>query len=659
MTHLKIQQKNVSEGGSVENVSGAVISALYNASKDPNLVFESSDLKGDLQVSGTYQKYANELHTQYPNLNITALSWYIYFENSYMEQYWANSSYGDGTGITTVSAQSVLAFPPKVNENLMSETSINISSSFWGGGRFAFYKDQNLTTFDELGQFSSINTIPTGMFLKSSLSSIDFSNIAYIYPRAFESTQLSGVINIPKFKEFKGRDYNLTGYNHGGANFASTNITEINLGSDIQSGLKVQTIPEGCFWSTVYLQTITGLDDILTIGKDAFRNNTAITNLSDLNNNVTEIYEGAFKSCSSLVCINITNCTTIGSGAFSGCSDLLALDTNNPSEVNNNDTYTLNWSVIGNSHNSMFYGCKLTGKTIILPNLTTIPSSCFQSTNIKKVIATNVTTVNGSAFYDSKQLQELELGSVLTIGNNAFYNCTSLTTLKFGSLQANDISQLTSIGESVFWKDRTPSLPLSSTISLPNLTSLGQNAFRGRTEITSVTNLGSIETLEANSFDDCNNLTSITFPSTLRTSNQIPTNTSIVDWILPEGVTTCGICQTKSYGSVMKYIEFPSTCTSMPKCFHRSFESQTLDVRLVIKATTPPDLTYYGSEINHTKVGLNKMAGIYVPDASLTAYQNAGGVWALTELQSILKPISQLQTDSSYCWNKYQQGLSS
>jgi hypothetical protein len=48
MTHLKIQQKNVSEGGSVENVSGALIAALYAISKDPNLVYDSTDLKGDL-----------------------------------------------------------------------------------------------------------------------------------------------------------------------------------------------------------------------------------------------------------------------------------------------------------------------------------------------------------------------------------------------------------------------------------------------------------------------------------------------------------------------------------------------------------------------------------------------------------------------------------
>ena len=239
MTHLKIQQKNVSEGGSVENVSGAVISALYNASKDPNLVFESSDLKGDLQVSGTYQKYANELHTQYPNLNITALSWYIYFENSKIEQYWAASEYGDGIGITITSAQSTLTFPKRINATFQEETNLADNNSVWNGGKFAFYKE-DITSFNELGQFSNISTIPYGMFWHcENLTSIDLSNITTISPRAFSQCfNLAGVINLPKFRTFASRDINVIGYNSAGDQFSQCKgITEIHFGSDVIAGL--------------------------------------------------------------------------------------------------------------------------------------------------------------------------------------------------------------------------------------------------------------------------------------------------------------------------------------------------------------------------------------------------------------------------------------
>ena len=53
--HLIIQQKKNADGGSVETVSSAVITALYNMSKDEQLVYNSTDLnKGyNLTQGGT------------------------------------------------------------------------------------------------------------------------------------------------------------------------------------------------------------------------------------------------------------------------------------------------------------------------------------------------------------------------------------------------------------------------------------------------------------------------------------------------------------------------------------------------------------------------------------------------------------------------------
>jgi len=91
----------------------------------------------------------------------------------------------------------------------------------------------------------------------------------------------------------------------------------------------------------------------------------------------------------------------------------------------------------------------------------------------------------------------------------------------------------------------------------------------------------------------------------------------------------------------MKYIEIPSTCTNMGNTFHRSFESSPgIDCRVVIKATTPPTCSFYGNDIGSSKNGANRYSGIYVPDASLSAYQSAGGAWELAEVQAKLKPIS-------------------
>ena len=54
MTHLVIQQKSIQEGGQREIVSSKAIKLLYDAAKDQNLVYQSTDLKGDLSVDKTY-----------------------------------------------------------------------------------------------------------------------------------------------------------------------------------------------------------------------------------------------------------------------------------------------------------------------------------------------------------------------------------------------------------------------------------------------------------------------------------------------------------------------------------------------------------------------------------------------------------------------------
>ena len=87
--------------------------------------------------------------------------------------------------------------------------------------------------------------------------------------------------------------------------------------------------------------------------------------------------------------------------------------------------------------------------------------------------------------------------------------------------------------------------------------------------------------------------------------------------------------------------------------FHRSLEnSQNNLCTVVIKATTPPTLTYYDDWAADYTRG-DKFAGIYVPDASLTAYQSAADAWQHSSIQAKLKPISQLQTDNPTAWAKY------
>lgn len=84
--HLIIQQKKNADGGSVETVSSAVITALYNMSKDEQLVYNSTDLKGDLHCAVGSAKQINSLMAQYPDLSIEADTYTIDFEDSEFER---------------------------------------------------------------------------------------------------------------------------------------------------------------------------------------------------------------------------------------------------------------------------------------------------------------------------------------------------------------------------------------------------------------------------------------------------------------------------------------------------------------------------------------------------------------------------------------------
>jgi len=135
----------------------------------------------------------------------------------------------------------------------------------------------------------------------------------------------------------------------------------------------------------------------------------------------------------------------------------------------------------------------------------------------------------------------LELGNVTVIDNWSFVNCSSLTTIKFGNL-VNDFSNLTLIGNYVFSKSNLPNITLPSNINLPNLRTIREGAFRNRTEITTVSNLGSITTLGDTSggysFSGCTNLTSVTLPNTLTTFVCTVFNeTALTNIIGPEGIT--------------------------------------------------------------------------------------------------------------------------
>lgn len=363
-----------------------------------------------------------------------------------------------------------------------------------------------------------------------------------------------------------------------------------------------------------------------------FREDTNITSFNELKY-FTRFCKNpssyAFYKCSNLTSVDLSNVETLSQSEFeqtglSGEISIPLLNTVGPGALRStNITKITNLGTITQIPEAFCYGCQ---------NLTevTIPESCTRLANYVFGMCSNLTTVNN-------------LQQITSFGDFCFQRCSSL------NLTLQDIQNATTIGPNAF--DGVSAL--SGTLNLPNLTgTLGGASFKD-TQISSISSLGSVTGIGDLAFSNTN-ISSISIPNSVKIcSCDIVSNTNVQEIIFPEGVEEITGGQFYTKNNSLTYIEIPSTVTNMGLFFHRSLEnSQDNLCTVVIKATTPPTLNYYASwSVDDTRG--DKFAGIYVPDASLTAYQNGANAWQHSSIQAKLKPISQLQTDNPTAWAKY------
>ena len=284
-----------------------------------------------------------------------------------------------------------------------------------------------------------------------------------------------------------------------------------------------------------------------------------------------------------------------------------------------------------------------------------------------------ITSIGAYAFNGCTSLTNINLSPTLTtIGIQAFYNCTPLSGITLPS-------SLTTIGGNAF--SGCTSLEIAD-LSLPNLISLGQNAFYG-VSIRKITNLGKITSLpnadnSTQNFGNKDILEEIVLPETITYipgssfngySNLKKINTENIEKIggytfanaldgvalrmsklstiegnqlfYNSGVTILDFrgstfTDTKdsfAQGATNLHIVYlPDTLTSMG---YGCFLNCTSLVTLICNATTPPTL---GSKVlNNTPIA-SKKGTIYVPDASVDAYKAATN-WST--YADIIKPLSE------------------
>ena len=327
--------------------------------------------------------------------------------------------------------------------------------------------------------------------------------------------------------------------------------------------------------------TITSLGSV-------FNQNTEITSFEELRY-FTKLYEipnSAFKGCSSLRKVILPDSVyRLNSNAFNS-SGLEYINLHNIREAYSNILSDCpNLKIEVRMPNLLYWGNNSSGDM----------SGQFGSSGITKIMDLGKVTVIPRWFANKSKVTQVILPEEVTyIKEAAFSGCTDLSDI-------NIHQSITKIDGSAFFNCN-----IKADINLPNLTSIGKNAFV-KSPSRKVISLGTITVLSDGVF-----------------------NGSLIEEInLPETLISIGANALVNCKE-LRYIEIPVNVTEIGQS---AFQNCTNLESVILRPTTPPTLgssNHYGNQ-----------AIWYVPDESLSAYQAATN-W--NAFASRIKGISELPT---------------
>lgn len=386
-------------------------------------------------------------------------------------------------------------------------------------GNNAFYGCSNLALFTIPNNVTSIGNYV--FYNCVSLASITIGNsITNIGGYAFFGCTSLTSISIPNSLTIIGES----------AFKGCTNLAKVNI-SDISSWCKIS-------FSDSY-------SNPLYYAQNLYLNDEKITELT-IPNNVTSVGSYTFSGCSGLTSVTIpSNVTNIGKNAFSGCTNLLSVN------INSNEILSKQYT----SSSSL--------------------KDVFGNQVKIYILGEDVKNIGSYAFYKCASMTSINIpSSLISIGNNVFNGCTGLTSINIPKSVTNiensafkgcsNLSKV-NISDISAWCNITfgdiDSNPLNyahnlyingeilSNFIIPNdVTSVGNYAFYGCTNLESVTISNSVESIGNKAFYGCSNLLSVTLNSKTILSKPYASSSSlkdifgnqVINYIIGNEVTSIG-----------------------------------------------------------------------------------------------------------------------